>query len=233
MKETERLNKIAENSKYAQGANGWTTDYSFRLFERFISGSSILELGPAEGVMTNHLYKLNKDLTIVEASSEFCVRHKKKFPDAEILHSLFEDFRTKKKFDNIILGHVLEHVSNPIDILKQYKSYLTPQGKVICAVPNARSIHRQAAVILGLLKSEDDLNDADVHHGHRRVYNPESFRNAFLSAGYKIDFFGGYWLKALSNSQIEDTHTPEMVESFMKLGERYPDIAAELIIVAS
>ena len=63
MKETERLNKIAENSKYAQGANGWTTDYSFRLFERFISGSSILELGPAEGVMTNHLYKLNKDLT--------------------------------------------------------------------------------------------------------------------------------------------------------------------------
>lgn len=41
--------------------------------------------------------------------------------------------------------------------------------------PNCRSIHRQAAVITGLLKSEDELNDLDRHRGHPRVFNPESF----------------------------------------------------------
>jgi hypothetical protein len=32
---------------------------------------------------------------------------------------------------------------------------------------------------------------------------------------------------------VESSFTPEMVKAFMKLGERYPDIAAEMIIVAS
>jgi len=231
--EEERLNNIASNSKYAQGANGWTTDYSFKIFKRFIVGSSILELGPAEGVMTRHLYQLDKDLTMVEASSEFCLNHERDFPKAKVVNSLFENFRPERKFDNIILGHVLEHVENPIDVLRQYKNYLNPHGRVICAVPNARSLHRQAAVILGLLESEESLNEADVHHGHRRVYNPETFRNAFISSGFQIEFFGGYWIKSLSNNQVEETHSKEMVEAFMKLGERYPDVAAELVIVAS
>jgi 2-polyprenyl-3-methyl-5-hydroxy-6-metoxy-1,4-benzoquinol methylase len=233
IKEEDRLNRIAAKSKYAYGANGWTTDYSFKVFERFISGSSILELGPAEGVMTKNLYKLDKNLTIVEASKEFCLSHEKNYPKAKVVNSLFENFRPEGKFDNIILGHVLEHVENPIDLLKLYKSFLNPHGRVICAVPNARSLHRQAAVLLGLLETEESLNEADIHHGHRRVFNPETFRNAFITSGFQIDFFGGYWIKSLSNTQVEATHSKEMIEAFMRLGERYPDIAAELVIVAS
>ena len=36
-----------------------------------------------------------------------------------------------------------------------------------CAVPNSRSLHRQAAVILKILKQENQLNASDKHHGHR------------------------------------------------------------------
>ena len=50
--------------------------------------------------------------------------------------------------------------------------------------------------------------------------------------GLEIEAFGGYWLKPLSNGQIEQDWTPQMVEAFMKLGERYPDIAAEIYVVA-
>ena len=81
--------------------------------------------------------------------------------------------------------------------------------------------------------AEDELNDLDRHHGHRRVFNPESFRQAFYQSGYNIDYFGGYWLKPVSNSQIEANWTAEMLEAFMKLGERYPDIAGEIYVVAS
>ena len=48
----------------------------------------------------------------------------------------------------------------------------------------------------------------------------------------KIDFFGGYWLKPIANSQIEQSWTPEMLEAFMQLGEQYPDIAAEIYVIA-
>ena len=34
------------------------------------------------------------------------------------------------------------------------------------------------------------------------------------------------------NAQIEATWTAEMVHAFLKLGERYPDIAAEIYVVA-
>ena len=104
---------------------------------------------------------------------------------------------------------------------------------MISAVPNARSIHRQAAVDMGLLEHEEGMNEMDRHHGHRRVFNPETFRQAFKASGLRIDVFGGYWLKPVSNAQIEESWTPEMLHTFMRLGERYPDIAAEIYVVAS
>jgi hypothetical protein len=86
---------------------------------------------------------------------------------------------------------------------------------------------------MGLLDFEESLNETDRHHGHRRVYNPETFRHDFHSAGLVIDCFGGYWMKPVSNKQIESHWTNDMLSSFMKLGERYPDIAGEIYIVAS
>jgi 2-polyprenyl-3-methyl-5-hydroxy-6-metoxy-1,4-benzoquinol methylase len=138
-----------------------------------------------------------------------------------------------QKFDNIILGHVLEHVADPVNILVRAKQWLkSDSGRLFAAVPNSRSLHRQAAVIMGLLISEDALNEADIHHGHRRVFNPESFRNVFYQAGLHIEIFGGYWMKPVSNKQLEESWTSEMLDAFMQLGERYPDIAGEIYIVA-
>ncbi len=83
-----------------------------------------------------------------------------------------------------------------------------------------------------MLDSEDSLNPTDLHHGHRRVYDPESFQAEFLAAGLSIRHFGGYWIKPLSNVQMEAVWTLEMIRAFMQLGERYPDIAAEIYAIA-
>lgn len=145
---------------------------------------------------------------------------------------MFEEFRTNDRFDNVVMGHVLGHVADPVTILVQAKQWLAPGGRILAAVPSSRSLQRQAAVIMGLLPAEEAMNDMDLHHGHRRVFNPESFRACFTQAGYRIDIFGGYWLKPVSNRQIEETWSPEMVSAFMQLGERYADVAAEICIVA-
>lgn len=232
--EINHLESIALDSLYAAGANSVMIKYSAKVFERFFVGESILEMGPAEGVMTNLLARLDKELTLVEGSSKFCNDLQKRFPEANVVHSLFEEFKPNRKFDNIVLGHVLEHVQDPVNILRHAGQWLTPgKGRIFAAVPNARSLHRQAAVLLGMLPHEDALNEMDVHHGHRRVFNPESFRNTFYQAGLKIDIFGGYWIKPVSNKQIEDSWSPEMLEAFMQLGERYPDIAGEIYVIAT
>ncbi len=232
--ERARLESISNVSLYSAGVNSASMKYAFKIFRRHMVGDSILELGPAEGVMTELLAGTEKQLTLVEGSSLFCESLGRRFPNAKIVHSLFEEFQSNEFFDNIILGHVLEHVENPVDILSRAKDWLKPEtGRVFGAVPNARSLHRQAAVIMGLLPKEDALNEMDLHHGHRRVFNPETFRSAFSQAGLIIEAFGGYWMKPISNAQIEASWTPQMIEAFMVLGERYPDVAGEIYVVAS
>ena len=85
---------------------------------------------------------------------------------------------------------------------------------------------------MGILDFEESMSEKDIKHGHRRVYNPETFRSEFIRAGFKIMRFGGYWLKLLSDSQIDREWTPEMVQASFELGERYPDIAAAIYVVA-
>ena len=230
--EINRLESIAAKSLYAHKVNSATIQASFSVFQRYLATGPTLELGPAEGVMTDLLVNVCPELTVVDGSQRFCNSIKQKHPNVNAINSLFEQFQPNYKFNNIILGHVLEHVENPVEILKRASQWLSPGGRILAAVPNSRSLHRQAAVLMGLLPFEESLNEADHHHGHRRVYNPETFRGDFISAGLSIEVSGGYWLKPISNGQIERDWTPEMLDAFMILGERYPDIAGEIYVVA-
>jgi 2-polyprenyl-3-methyl-5-hydroxy-6-metoxy-1,4-benzoquinol methylase len=232
-KERERINRIANDSWYAIGANGASVRYQTRLFSRYWKLNTCLELGCAEGLTTDELVNYFDHLTCVDGSEVFCKALRKRHPEIEVVDSLFEDFEPDRKFDTIILGHVLEHVEAPSALLARIRLWLKYSGRLLASVPNARSIHRQVAVAMGILETEHSLNATDIHHGHRRVYDPESFRTEFLRAGFSIEVFGGYWLKPVSNQQIDATWTPEMLEAAMQVGERYPDIAGEIYVVAS
>src|ERR1700694_3242810 len=170
--ERKRLDDIASDSWYAKGANAATIAYSFKVFCRHFRGRRCLEMGPAEGLMTRHLYEHFPELTLVEGAEGFARALRERYPKANLHCSLFEKFSTCEKFDTIVLGHVLEHVDEPATILARAKQWLADDGVIVAAVPNARSLHRQAAVIMGLLKEEHEMNDTDRHHGHRRVYDP-------------------------------------------------------------
>lgn len=85
---------------------------------------------------------------------------------------------------------------------------------------------------MGLLKRTDELNATDFRNGHRRVYDLEGLERDFREAGLRVMVSGGYWLKTLSNAQIDEYYTPEMIGAFLKVGEKYPDIAGEIYIAA-
>jgi 2-polyprenyl-3-methyl-5-hydroxy-6-metoxy-1,4-benzoquinol methylase len=196
-------------------------------------GGRILELGPAEGIMTLEMVAEGLSPDLVEGPLTLTEELSKKFPSLNVSNQLFEDFIPEGLYDTIIMGHVLEHVIEPIEILKKYKSYLSSNGRIWASVPNANSIHRQAAVQMGILSNVTSLNEADIRHGHRRVYTPENFQETFRLAGFKILTFGGYWLKPLSNAQIQETWTEDMVKAFCSLGRKYPEISGEMYVVAS
>jgi len=232
MTQAKQLDAIAQDSIYALGCNGAMIRHSWSIARRHLPAGRLLEMGPAEGVMTELISAERSALHLLEGSSVYCQALRRRFPDAQVHHAMFEDFRPDAPFDAIVLGHVLEHVADPVDVLRRVGGWLAPGGSIFAAVPNARSLHRQAAVVIGLLPREDAMSELDHRHGHQRVFNPESFRACFSQAGLAIDLFGGYWLKPVSNAQIDRDWTPAMLQAFMQLGERYPDIAAEIYVVA-
>jgi len=230
--EDRRLARLAGDSWYAKGVNAEIVRYTAEIFARHWRGRRCLELGPAEGLMTETLAATFPELTCVEGAASFVASLRARFPKARVVQALFEDFATDERFDAIVLGHVLEHVTEPRRILERCRGWLAPGGAVYAAVPNARSIHRQAGVLMGMLAEEHALNETDHKQGHRRVYDPESFRADFHAAGLAIRVFGGYFLKLLSNAQIDAACPPALVRACMQLGERYPDIAADLYVIA-
>lgn len=231
--ETNRIQQVAKDSRYARGIAPETILYSGKLFCRFIKKDcAVLELGPAEGAMTAVLLNQTNDLTVVEGAPYFCEILRQRYPSVKVIETLFENFKPSRQYDVIVMGHVLEHVTDPVSILRLASGWLIEGGILLAAVPNARSIHREAAVLMEIIPTIYYLNEADLHHGHRRVYDLDSLKTDFVNAGLSIHTSGGYWLKPLSNAQIEESWTPKMLEAFMKLGERYPEIAAEIYVIS-
>ena len=85
---------------------------------------------------------------------------------------------------------------------------------------------------MGLLNHQSDLNARDVEVEHRRVYCLDELRADVEAAGLKVVTTGGVFMKPLSNSQMQDQWTDQMIEAFFELGKDFQQHAAELFVVA-
>src|SRR5206468_644522 len=110
----------------------------------------------------------------VDGTAAYVEEVKRRLPHVDAVHSLFEEYAPGRAFETAVLGHVLEHVADPVTILRATRDLLGPHGVAIVTVPNADSIHRQIGVAMGMLASTTELNEADHRIGHRRVYTREA-----------------------------------------------------------
>lgn len=230
--ETERLEAIAKRRQYGLGFNGILMDYRYREMKPFISkGAHILELGPAEGHMTRLLRKLSRNITVVDGSRVFLDILHERYPEVKIIHALFEDADPGGTYDVIMMPHILEHVQDPVVLLKKYKQHLKDSGRLIISVPNAFSLNRLLGVEMGILHDPHELDEGDISIGHRRVYDPDLLAGDVRKAGLKIHHQGGVFLKLLSNAQMENNFTDEQIEGMYKLGRLFPRNCTELLCV--
>lgn len=206
--------------------------FRFLTLEPYLVGPHGLELGPADGWMTRHLRRKFRVLTIVDGAGDL-LESIPSGPDLIKVHSLFEDFRPSDKFNSIIMEHILEHVAEPVDLLKRVREWVAPTGRIFVGVPNSESYHRLVAVKMGLLKNAHELNERDHAYGHRRVYSWDTLVADLRAAGLKVEKMDGVFFKPLSNRQIDQYWTPEMIEGFYQLGKDFPKNAAEILAVCS
>jgi 2-polyprenyl-3-methyl-5-hydroxy-6-metoxy-1,4-benzoquinol methylase len=206
------------------------TEFNYLTIKNYFKGKIALELGPAIGQMTKYLVPHFDKIHVVEGSKEL-LEQIPKYTNIIKHHSYFEEFKTDMNFDTIIMGHVLEHIEYPVEILKLVYKWLADDGVLVISVPNAKSLHRLAAVKMGLLGSEYELNERDHELGHYRVYDLQTLKRHAIQAGFKVFESGGIFLKPVSNKQIETNWDEKMINGFYKLGKSFPQNGAEIFIV--
>ena len=212
--------------------------YFMRTFKPWIAGVSALELGCFHGDMTARIFKEYPDTCVVEGS-EKCIEIAKQnlgFHLVEFIHSMFETVKLDRKFDAIFLIHTLEHVDDPVGLLKRSRGWLHHGGKLFVAVPNAYAASRQIACKMGIVGEPTSVTQAEAVHGHCRTYSKYTFERDILKAGLKLMSVGGVMFKPMANFQLDlalqhGVIDRQFLDGCYALGKELPDLCSSIYAV--
>ena len=235
-------NEELHNTQDHQYAYGFDFDVMhplmLRSFMPFFREGNFLELGSFKGDFTRRFLPFFDDVTCVEAAGAAMEIARKEFGEkVKFMNALFETVILPSKYDNIVLTHVLEHLDDPIAVLKRVnEEWLTEKGRFFLVCPNANAPSRQIAVKMGLISHNSAVTPAEKEHGHRITYSLDTLERDATAAGLKVVHRSGIFFKALANFQWDkllatDIISPEYLEGCYQLGQQYPDLCSSIFLM--
>ena len=147
-----------------------------------------------------------------------------------MLKPILKTSSSDEKFDLIVLGFILEHVDNPVEIMGYYKHFLSPGGKMFVTVPNAEVLNRRLGHLAGMLEDMQQLSDHDRMCGHKRYYTVKSLREQVGAAGYEIERMEGIYLKPFTTVQmISLDFDQKVIDALCTVGVDYPELCCGIM----
>lgn len=228
-----------DGHKYAYGfdfdvMHGYMVD----AFRPFFRPGKMLELGSFRGDFTRRLLEEFDEVTCVEASAQAAATAQQRLGDrAAIITGTFESVQLGTTYENIVMTHVLEHVDDPVSVLRRIKrEWLSPGGRFFLACPNANAASRQIAVKMGLIPHNAAVTPAEREHGHRCTYSLDTLERDATAAGLRVVHRSGIFFKALANFQWDrlldtDIISREYLDGCYKLGQQYPDLCSSIFLL--
>ena len=193
-----------------------------------------LELGIGHGVTLNRLSQQFKQVIVLEGASNLVKEYREKYSNVEIIETWFETFSTQEKFNNIGMGFILEHVDDPMAILKQFAGFLTENGRIFVGVPSASSMHRLLAQQAGLLENIEQLSAIDLAFGHKRLWSYQKWRDVIESNGFTIEKAQGIAFKPFTTPQLASLNLDlKVIQALDDLSTNYPELANALFFEIS
>ena len=206
--------------------------YPERIAQFSEGASSLLELGLGHGITANMFEKHFSRHVVIDASRAVIDQFRTRFPEsrADIVEAYFENFATEERFDVIVFGYILEHVDEPVRILKHFRQFLAPQGRMFLTVPNAEVLNRRLGHLAGLLPDMQELSDYDHQLGHKRYYTVETLKKDILEAGYDIKRMEGIYLKPLTTKQMLSLNfDANIIRAFCLAAIDYPELSCGIL----
>jgi 2-polyprenyl-3-methyl-5-hydroxy-6-metoxy-1,4-benzoquinol methylase len=146
----------------------------------------VLEFGCASGFVSRALRDRGCRVVGVEIDPEFASQAKEfcddvVIGDAETLD--LESILEGQQFDVAVFGDVLEHMHDPLQILRRTRQWLVPEGYVVASLPNIA----HGAVRLALLQGRFDYTpEGLLDETHVRFFTHDTIKDLFHQAGFVV-----------------------------------------------
>lgn len=145
----------------------------------------ILDVGCATGDLTSGFKDRGAEVVGLERCEQSYHEAKKKL--SKVFLADIENFNIpypEEYFDCILYADVLEHLVDPLAILKEHKQYLKEDGFIIASIPNVR--YYKLIIRLVFAGVWDYMNSGILDKTHLRFFTLVNIKELFLEAGYKI-----------------------------------------------
>jgi 2-polyprenyl-3-methyl-5-hydroxy-6-metoxy-1,4-benzoquinol methylase len=160
-----------------------------KVAKRFIKGGSVLDIGCGEGKLLEYLMEgapyLGIDINADSIRQAKAIRSDETNVEFRAI-SLNEDPRLNRKFDNIVLLAVIEHLVNPEESLTILKNYLKEDGRMIITTPGpvAEKIHRIGARLR--------VFDREAQREHKKIFNKRELHELAGNIGLRVHYYSTF-----------------------------------------
>lgn len=166
--------------------------FIIRAFSPFFNPGSALELGSYKGHFTKLLSPHFDRITCVEASTTASEYARRQIGTAEFIVENIEEVMLLRRFNNIFLVHVLEHLDDAVAVLRRInEEWLAEGGRLFLACPNGNAPSRQIAVKMGKISHNTAVTAAEAEHGHKRTYTLDTLERDAVAGGLTILYCSG------------------------------------------
>lgn len=145
---------------------------------------NILDVGCSAGYLGEYFKTLGHHVTGIDINAE-AIEVAREYLDEVYCESLdiFFAREFKNKFDVVLFGDVLEHVTNPEEILNKTASVLSADGVVVASIPNVSHLAVRAMLLEGRWEYANlGLLDKD----HFRFFTKENIYKLFSDSNYEV-----------------------------------------------
>jgi 2-polyprenyl-3-methyl-5-hydroxy-6-metoxy-1,4-benzoquinol methylase len=161
--------------EYNKKARLYEENINMYVVKHVDANKKILDVGCSVGELGKYLkrYK-NAEVYGIDISNK-AIQKATKILDGAFVVNIDTDKIpfAKKKFDEIICADVLEHLYDPVSVLKKLSSYLKDDGIFILSIPNVANIKIRLNLLLGRFDYTDKgiLDNSHIRFFTRKTVN--------------------------------------------------------------
>jgi ubiquinone/menaquinone biosynthesis C-methylase UbiE len=191
-------------------------------------GERVLEIGCAEGWMTQQLVEPDRVVISGDLSFSYLLRTRSNAPQVSVTNFDAQalPFRSAS-FDCIVCSEVLEHVVAPFEVLSQIHRLLEPQGFLVLSVPNSMTTTRFLKHLFG--QALDAYRRPT--NAHLSSFDPVGISQLLAMAGFQLSDLVTSYVHFPVLSRLFKVFSPDSV-IHRRLCRWFPLVGQDIILRA-